>query len=353
MMPLIVYKKHMATLWKRANGVYYASWEENGETRRKSLQTTDKRKAIVRFRNFQRDLMAGKIMPISEGFDERFYDFCEEFLKHISSVTSRATYIQYNAALKKAKSSWGNIPLTHITTRHIDTLITDMVREKLKPPTINKVLRHVKSALSKAYRWEYLKSPVRFPKMLKEEKALRYLNVDQLRALIGKIEDQEFADFCLFAAYTGLRSGEIIRLQRSDVDNPPGFLRVSPKQKNKHESRIPINTHARAILDRNIASNKEGDKVFRFSCLTWVSQKFKAAAIKAGLPNARFHDLRHTFGSHLAMAGESLKAIQDLMRHESIASTMVYARVSPEYLKKVSERLTYGPIPLAIVNPQK
>lgn len=345
MMPLISYKQRMATMWKRPNGVYYVSWEEHGKTRRKSLSTRDKRKATVRFGNFQRDLMAGKVMPISEGLRTFFHDFCDEYLLHISTSTSKGTYVQYDVALRKAKSSWGNIPLNHITARHIDTLIADMVRNGLKPPTINKVLRHVKSALSKAYRWEYLKAPVRFPKMLREEKTLRFLSVIELRSLIGHIDDPEFADFCLFAAYTGLRSGEIIRLLPTDVDNPEGFLRISPKQKNKHESRIPINAHARTILDRCLARKRS--KVFRFECLTWVSQKFKAAAVKAGLPSARFHDLRHTFGSHLAMAGENLKAIQDLMRHESISSTMIYAKVSPEYLKEASERLNYGPMPVA------
>lgn len=344
MMPLLSYKQRMAKMWQRPNGVYYASWEENGKTRRQSLHTQDKRKAATRFRDFERRLIAGKVKPISEGVRECFYDYCDEFLEHAEASTSNSTYVQYDVALKKAKSAWGDIPLTHITTRHIDILIKDMVRSGLKIPTINKVLRHVKSALSKAYQWEYLKSPIRFPKMLKEEEQMRFLSADQLRTLIGKIDDQEFADLCLFAAYTGLRSGEILRLRWSDVDNPQGFLRISPKQKNKKESRIPINEHTRAILEK--VFSKDQSKIFRFESLTWVSQKFKTAAIKAGLPDARFHDLRHTFGSHLAMAGEHVKAIQDLMRHKSIISTMVYVKVSPEYLKEASEKVNYGPMPV-------
>jgi site-specific recombinase XerD len=42
------------------------------------------------------------------------------------------------------------------------------------------------------------------------------------------------------------------------------------------------------------------------------------------------------------MAGEDLKSIQELMRHRSIASTMVYAKVSPDHLRKVNSRLDYG-----------
>ncbi|MCK9391266.1 MAG: tyrosine-type recombinase/integrase [Syntrophales bacterium] len=341
----ISYKKRMATIWEHPNGVLYALWEENGRTRRKSLSTKDKRIAKTRLNHFQRQLIAGKVKAISEGTITSLHDFVDEYLDHVSATCSPASYVQYDVALRKAKSSWGRIPLNHITERHIDTLITDMFKEGLKVPTINKVLRHVKAALMKAYRWKYIKVRVEFPKMMKEEKKLRFLSAKQLRAVIGKITDPEFSDLCLFAAYTGLRSGEILRLLWSDVDNPEGFLRISPKQKNKTESRISINTSARSILER--CKSRGTAKVFRFECLTWISQKFKAAVLAAGLnKDTRFHDLRHTFASHLAMAGVDLKSIQDLMRHESIASTMVYAKVSPEHLREASEAVNYGPMPV-------
>lgn len=341
----ISYKKRMATLWKRpSNGVYYAAWEDSGESRKKSLSTTDKRIATTRFNHFQRQLLAGKVRGISEGNITSFFDYVKEYLEHIEATCADSTYVQYDVALRKAKAAWGDIPLNHVSARNIDTLIADMSREGLKVPTINKVLRHVKAALMKAFRWDYIKSPVRFPKMLREEKQLRFLSSDQLRGIISAINDQEFVDFCMLSAYTGLRSGEILRLLWSDIDNPEGFLRVSPKQKNKHETRIPINSAAKAILNR--CESRGTSKVFRFDCLTWMSQKFKAAAVSVGLKDTRFHDLRHTFASHLAMAGEDLKSIQDLMRHESIASTMVYAKVSPEHLRKASEAVNYGPMPV-------
>jgi site-specific recombinase XerD len=46
------------------------------------------------------------------------------------------------------------------------------------------------------------------------------------------------------------------------------------------------------------------------------------------------------------MSGKHLKVIQELMRHKDIASTMVYAKVSPDYLKEASEDLNYGPMPV-------
>jgi len=340
-----VYKLCMAKLWQHPTyKTYYASWEDGRETRRKSLKTKDKRIATRLFNHFQRELIAGKVKPISDGAQLCLYEYVDEFLEYKSATTAHSTYILSDIALKKAKASWGNVPLSHITERHIDKLVTDMFRNGLATPTINKNVRHIKTALRKAYKWKYIKSPVEFPSPMAEEERLRYFSSDQLRLLIGKTTDAEFADFCLISAYTGLRSGELIRLKPEDIDNPPEFIRVSPKQKNKRESRVPINRSARAILRRCLRRGHK--KVFRFTCRTWVSQKFKECAVRAGLEDARFHDLRHTYGSHLAMSGENQKTIQELLRHKSAASTQIYTKLSPDHLKQASEKVNYGPMPV-------
>src|SRR6056297_2243890 len=89
----------------------------------------------------------------------------------------------------------------------------------------------------------------------------------------------------------------------------------------------------REILDRY----KCRGKVFRFSTVNWVSQKFKGYLVDAKLPQYRFHDLRHSYGSYLAMQGYSPKTIKELMRHKSIQSTMGYLDLSPEHLSEASE----------------
>ena len=266
-------------------------------------------------------------------------------LDHIeNSPKASSTYILYKVALDKAKDCWGDIPLKYIDTKQIDNLVKDMFRANLSLPTINKNLRHIKASLRKAKSWKYIKHHVEFPPFDTEEDEVRFLTKDALTSLMEVIDDLEFADFCMLSAYTGLRSGELLRL--SPIDNPKDFLRISTKQKNKKEARIPINSHARAIINRCLKRRKGALTLFRFNTLTWISQKFKKYAREAGLKEARFYDLRHTFGSHLVMSGKHLKVIQELMRHKDIASTMVYAKVSPDYLKEASEDLNYGPMPV-------
>ena len=64
----------------------------------------------------------------------------------------------------------------------------------------------------------------------------------------------------------------------------------------------------------------------------------------APCPASRRHDLRHTYGSHLAMRGVALKVIQELMGHATIEMTMRYAHLSPEARESAVQELD-RPIP--------
>ena len=335
----------MPKLWKRpSNGHYYVVFQEAGRSRKKALKTKEHRIAVSLFNAFRQDLIRKKIAPIGGRLKVTISAFRDEFLAHIETDLAPSTYECYETALDKAIASWGDMPLGHITTRHIDKYTQGLSRSGLKAPTVNKNRRHLKGALNKAYGWDYLKAPVKFPGPIKEEERVRFLSKQELGKILSKISDPEFYDVVLLAAYTGLRPGEILRLTWDDVDNPEGFMRISPKQKNRKESWIPINDATRTILKRCRA--RQDERLFRFRTRQTISKTFKKATRSAGIPGARFHDLRHTFGSHLAMEGENEVTIKELMRHKSLASTMVYTRVSPDHLAAASAKINYGPMPI-------
>ena len=326
-------------LWQRpSTGVFFAVWMENGKQRKKSMKTKDKPTAKRQFRLFQQALIAGKIKPLTSGRQVRFFPFTDEALIHYETATELSTYKLYEIVIKRAKLTIGNLQLHQITPKHLDLFVADLIKEGLKTATVNKYFRHLKSVLNLAYRWEYLSKPLRFPKEIKEREKIRFLTNNELNAILAKIDDPELADFCLFSAATGLRISEIIRLTWKNIDNPAGYIRVSSEQKNKEDDRIPINDYARAILDKY---QKDLGRVFRFKTRHWPSHEFKAACVKAGLPEARFHDLRHTFGTTLVKNGVDIRTIQKLMRHADIESTMVYAKVMPEHLVESSNKLDY------------
>lgn len=70
---------------------------------------------------------------------------------------------------------------------------------------------------------------------------------------------------------------------------------------------------------------------------------FEDAVEKAGIHNFRWHDLRHTFASRLVMAGVPFRAVQMLLGHERIETTLRYSHLGDTHLGEAVERLTACP----------
>ena len=70
--------------------------------------------------------------------------------------------------------------------------------------------------------------------------------------------------------------------------------------------------------------NKGTDKPYH-----QVQRSFQAALKKAGITDFKFHDLRHTFASHLAMSGVELITIKELLGHKDMTMTLRYAHLTP------------------------
>ena len=70
-----------------------------------------------------------------------------------------------------------------------------------------------------------------------------------------------------------------------------------------------------------------------------VKRSFKTALRRSGIRDVQFHDLRHTFASHLVMAGVDLTTVKELLGHKDIKMTLRYAHLAPAHKKKAVEML--------------
>ena len=70
-----------------------------------------------------------------------------------------------------------------------------------------------------------------------------------------------------------------------------------------------------------------------------VKRSFYSACRRAGIKDFRFHDLRHTFASHLIMAGIDLTTVKELMGHKDIRMTLRYTHLAPSHKVKAVDIL--------------
>ncbi|MFN3467616.1 MAG: site-specific integrase, partial [Candidatus Brocadiales bacterium] len=123
------------------------------------------------------------------------------------------------------------------------------------------------------------------------------------------------------ALNTGMRLGEILSLKWEQVDLCHGFILLD-RTKSGDRREIPINTTLRTVFEA-IPHGPESEYVFadrNGRHYKSVNNSFPTACKKAGIHGFRFHDLRHTFASHLAMAGTDLISIKELLGHRDISN---------------------------------
>ena len=150
----------------------------------------------------------------------------------------------------------------------------------------------------------------------------------------------------------GLRVSEVTGLRISGIFRAEGFVRITGK--GSKERLVPINSRALHEIDlylperRNMETdpaytdilflNRRGHPLSR----VYLFKLVKELARKAGITkNVSPHTFRHSFATHLMEGGADLRAIQEMLGHESIQTTEIYTHLDKEYLK--STILEYHP----------
>jgi integrase len=153
------------------------------------------------------------------------------------------------------------------------------------------------------------------------------------------------APLVLLAVNTGLRRGELLQLRWRDLHLQRRILTVrgdGPKTRQTRD--VPLNSEATRVLKAWRPTVVEpGWCVFGGSTestpLGAVKKAWHGALQAAAVTSFRFHDLRHTFASKLVMAGVDLNTVRELLGHKSLAMTLRYAHLAPEYKAAAVEAL--------------
>lgn len=228
-----------------------------------------------------------------------------------------------------------------ITPRQIERALTEIQTSGRKAGTVVRHLSVLKAMLNRAKRLGLLKdnpaSLVQAPKV--NNVLVRYLTSDQESALLDVLPTR-FRPLVLTALNTGLRQGELLRLTWDDADWNVGILTVQ-ETKSGDRRRLPMNSIVQKILTelKNSTSTGHADRIFPYDD-RYLRRAFNRAVKVSRLTPFRFHDLRHTFASRLAMQGANDRTIMALGGWKSPRMLDRYAHLSPAHLWQAVEGLT-------------
>jgi integrase len=206
--------------------------------------------------------------------------------------------------------------------------------DKVEPSTVNRDLQCLRRMFNLAIVWRYAtENPMRFVKFFREKASrVRYLTRDEFNQLLGHCPEA-LRPVIIVAVHTGMRQGELLALRWADVDLENGFASINDP-KNGTPRKVPLNHTARELLIR-LHEVAKRERVFceangePYASRT-VQWQFHRALEAAKIESFRFHDLRHTCASWLAMASVPLLAIQQILGHKDIRMTLRYAHLSPD-----------------------
>lgn len=255
----------------------------------------------------------------------------------------------YKQQLEYWKKELGHVLLSDFTPASIvekrDELASGMTnRGQRSPATVNRYLAALSHACTIAVKeWGWIEdSPMRKVSKLKEPRGrVRFLSDNERDALLKSSKNTSYAHLHLIivlALSTGARKGEILKLRWADIDDGRKQI-ILHETKNGERRVIPLSGYARSIMlehekVRRIDSDmlfpsKTGQSPFD------IKKSWGSALAAAGIEDFRFHDLRHSAASYLAMNGASSAEIADVLGHKTLQMVKRYAHLSEAHTSSV------------------
>lgn len=307
------------------NGNWYIDYYANGKRKREKIGPSKKLAQTVRNKRLTQ-VAEGKHLDIDRVKRVKFLDFVEIFLETYSKP-NKASWKDDRVRLNLVAKYFGNVYLDELTPYKMEQLKKHKLQEGTKPSTINRYLTILQTMYKKAIEWGNAKeNPLFGVKHFKEDNAsLRFLEEEEISRLLDACSDY-LRPIVITALNTGMRRGEIFNLKWSDLDFKRGSINVY-KTKNNEKKVIPMNSLLRGTIAR-VREHSTDEYVFPKRS---IRKDFSNALKYAKIWNCRFHDLRHTFASHLVMQGVDLVTVKELMGHKSIKMTMRYSHLSQDH----------------------
>lgn len=335
----ITYKKEGKKFWEKVG------WLSEGYSAKAASGIRANRLRMIRH---------GDELPKEKKKVPYFKEVAEKYLEWASHNKARngrddaLRYKHYLAAVLDDKR------LNEISSFTLERLKADLLKRGYAPGTVKHCLALFRQMVNKAIIWGMYKgdNPIKGVKMPvlqnQRERFLSFEEADLLLTELGK-KSKQLHDMALISLHCGLRAGEIFNLKGQDLDFENGLIHISDP-KNKESRKAFMTEDVKAALlnwapdspDGYVFKDKRhGGKMNHVSSLFW--RIIKKLGFNAGITDSRhiitFHSLRHTFASWLALQGETILTIKELLGHKTLAMTIRYAHLIPDHKRRATLNL--------------
>jgi integrase len=289
--------------------------------------------------------------PIEERQIKKSVPTFEEFVRdtylpHIT-VTRRNTSSDRSHLKLHLLPKIGSLPLSQISQQHVLECHDDLLAKGYAKATANRSMVLIKIVFNLAKKMQTPgadTNPANGIKFADPQNAReRFLTKEETQRLLQAIEQSENLQLKFvipLLLLTGARKREILDAKWDEINLEKRFLRV-PLSKSGKPRFIPLSQSVLSILESlprwddcpYVIPNPKTKKPFSSLYVSW-----NGARRRAGLPDVRMHDLRHSYASNLVNAGTSIFVVSRALGHATLKNTMRYSHLSQETLLDAAEK---------------
>ena len=292
-------------------------------------------------------IIEGRFFKTSESQKHSLSDLIDRYVRDVLPHKSKV-YVEYASQLKWWKEQIGSVRLSDLSAALISekrNLLSRTItnrNKQMSPARVNRYMAALSTALNTSVReWEWMEdNPMRKISKLKEPRGrVRYLTEEERERLFAACKDSVNPHLYMavvLALSAGARQQEIWGLRWSELDLERELITFT-ETKNDELRSVPLKGHALELL-------KEHSKIRRIdSDLVFPSKKnpkvrhdfrdpWKKALKVAEIDDFRWHDLRHSCASYLAMSGVPMRSIAEILGHKTLSMVHRYTHLSTEHL---------------------
>ena len=261
----------------------------------------------------------------------------------------------YSNDVKKLRDFAEASKLTPIDIKHNDLVqfITELYDLGLSPRSQARIISGIKQFYAYLFLEEEINDDpselIELPKIgRKLPEVLTIEEIDRMIAAIDSSKNEAIRNIAILETLysCGLRVSELVNLRFEDLHFDKGFVRVigkgnkerlvpvSPSVEEKiseYRSSTRLDTPAKPGNEKIVFLNRRGAKLTRVMIFTIIKQ---TAALAGITKTVSPHTFRHSFATHLLEGGANLRAIQEMLGHESITTTEIYTHLDENYLRE-------------------